>query len=435
MDDIASVLAAEQAEVQPWEALSDRWQRQLSAGLAGSEPPTCLVLPETQQALAGVMAAAHQQGWSVLPCGTASKLGWGGPAERAQLALSTQRLNRLVDHAAGDLTVTAEAGMTLAALQATLHQHGQFLPLDPAYPETATLGGIVATADSGSWRQQYGGVRDLTIGITFARADGQLARGGGRVVKNVAGYDLMKLMAGAWGTLGVISQLSFRVYPLPAASQTALLAGDAGAMAEAARVLRRSPLTPTAADGLGTGTAAQLGLGSAMALVVRFQSSRAGVERQIAWIKEWAQAQSVTVRCYGGDDEAALWQQLRQLTRSPAGTGAVTAKIGLRPSAAIAWLQALDAATEGSGRTLIHLRSGIGRLHLPQGSDRDRIAGLRSRCEAQGGYLTLLDAPAELKQQIDPWGYPGNALAPMRRLKQQFDPHRLLRPGGFVGGI
>jgi glycolate oxidase FAD binding subunit len=81
------------------------------------------------------------------------------------------------------------------------------------------------------------------------------------------------------------------------------------------------------------------------------------------------------------------------------------------------------------------LRSGIGRLHLPQGSDRDRIAGLRSRCEAQGGYLTLLDAPAELKQQIDPWGYPGNALAPMRRLKQQFDPHRLLRPGGFVGGI
>ncbi|NES72750.1 MAG: FAD-binding oxidoreductase, partial [Okeania sp. SIO2D1] len=199
---------------------------------------------------------------------------------QVDLVVSTQKLNRIVEHAVEDLTVSVEAGVKLADLQQRLRAAGQFLPLDPAYPETATLGGILATADAGSWRQRYGGVRDLVLGLSVVRADGEIAKAGGKVVKNVAGYDLMKLFVASYGTLGIISEVTLRTYPLLKASQTVAAAGDESAIAKLTESLLCSALTPTAIDLLSTRLVEDLALGNGFGLLVRFQSLGASVEEQ-----------------------------------------------------------------------------------------------------------------------------------------------------------
>src|ERR1700736_3791622 len=154
-------------------------------------------------------------GLGVIPRGSGSKDAWGNPPVRADLILSTARLDRIIEHAWADLTVSVEAGCTFATLQNTLAQHGQRIAVDPLWPEHGTVGGILSTNDSGTLRIRYGGFRDLIIGVTIALPDGTLASSGGKVVKNVAGYDLPKLVTGALGTLGIITRAIFRLHPLP----------------------------------------------------------------------------------------------------------------------------------------------------------------------------------------------------------------------------
>src|SRR5919197_1172126 len=182
--------------------------------------PEVVAAPGNQEEVAAAMAAASEHGLRIVPRGGGTKLGWGGPPRGLDVLLSLERLNRLVEHSAGDLTLVAEAGTTLGAVQQALAGDRQFLALDAPLSERATLGGIVSTSISGPMRQRYGSVRDQLIGITLARADGKLAKAGGKVVKNVAGYDLMKLLTGAFGTLGVVVRCAFRLYPLPEASGT-----------------------------------------------------------------------------------------------------------------------------------------------------------------------------------------------------------------------
>ncbi|MEO0406469.1 MAG: FAD-binding oxidoreductase, partial [Cyanobacteria bacterium P01_A01_bin.135] len=213
--------------VRPWSAVADLQADLAAAVLPNDKRPPVLAVayPETQAELSEVMALAHSQGWSVLPFGSGSKLAWGGLGQPVQLGVSTARLSQVVEHAAGDLTLTAEAGARVASLLPLLHQERQSFGFNPAYPERATLGGAIATADTGWMRQRYGGIRDMLIGISLVRADGQRAKAGGRVVKNVAGYDLMKLMTGSWGSLAVISEVTLRTYPQPAASKTLVMTG------------------------------------------------------------------------------------------------------------------------------------------------------------------------------------------------------------------
>ena len=419
------------AEIVSEENLAPNWQE----GITTNNHPSCLVSPYTPEALSQVMEIAHSHRWRVMPCGSGSKLTWGGLPSDIDLIISTQYLNRIIDHAVGDLTVTLEAGVKLADLQHTLNQAGQFLPLDPAYPESATLGGIVATTDSGSWRQRYGGVRDVIIGISFIRADGQIAEAGGRVVKNVAGYDLMKLFTGSYGTLGIISQLTMRVYPLGEAAGTFVLTGDNEVIAQASQTLLASTLTPTAADLLSASVVINQGIGQGMGLMVRFQSIAASVEQQSAHLEAIAQKLGLQASFYHDTEEQNLWQNLRQLVREPTSASAITCKMGLKPNAAVNFLAHLGEITSQDGWGIVHARSGLGQLHLDGEDSLNRVSKLRSRCQENSGFLTVLEAPTTLKQQLDPWGYTGNALDLMRRLKQRFDSENLLSPGSFVGGI
>src|SRR5579864_1984802 len=182
--------------------------------------PQMVAFPGTEQELAAALKWADQNGLAVVPRGGGTKLDWGNPPVRADLVLSTARLNRILEHAWADMTASVEAGATVQSFQDTLAQHGQRLAMDPLFSEHATIGGLLSTNDSGTLRLRFGSLRDLIIGATIALADGTLASSGGKVVKNVAGYDLPKLITGALGTLGIITRAVFRLHPSPRASRS-----------------------------------------------------------------------------------------------------------------------------------------------------------------------------------------------------------------------
>lgn len=404
-----------------WIDLADDLARRLSLALKQGASPAAVAYPANQNQLAEVMAVAHRHGWRVLVCGAASKLGWGG-LSAVDLVISTERLNRLVEHAVGDLTVTVEAGMPFAELQRQLAQADQFLAIDPAYADSATVGGIVATGDTGALRQRYGSVRDMLIGISFVRYDGQGAAAGGRVVKNVAGYDLMKLFTGSYGSLGAIAQLTFRTYPMQEASSTVLFSGPSAAIASLFQAVRRSPLTPVALDLLTPNLAET----DQLALAARFQAIEAGVVEQVDRLLQLGQAEGLSAQVLTAAEDEGFWQRLGERIWNQA--EAPVAKVGLNPAAAATWLEQLDSTLAAR----IHAR-GIGLVRLvPEAAE---VEALRSQLQAADGYLVLLKAPRELRQQVDIWGYSGNALPVMRAIKAQFDPQGRLSPGRFVGGI
>ncbi|MEH2397833.1 FAD-binding oxidoreductase [Nostoc sp.] len=420
----ASIVGEENA-VCLWENIELGQQKRIQQAIASGNPPSCIVYPRSQQQLAAVIATAHSNNWRVLPCGNSSKLNWGGLVKGIDVVVSTERINQLIEHAVGDLTITVEAGMKFSDLQALLAKSRQFLALDPTTPHLATIGGIVATGDTGSLRQRYGSVRDQLLGITFVRADGQVAKAGGRVVKNVAGYDLMKLFTGSYGTLGFISQLTFRVYPLAEASGTVVLTGTAEAVSQAANILRGSGLTPVQADLLSTKLVSSLGLGEGLGLIARFQSISESVKEQSNRVLEVGQKLGLNGAIYVDDDEASLWQRLQERIHYTATESVITCKIGVLPTAAVEILTQVELG-------LIHIASGLGLLQL---EGKNQVLKVRDRTQAHGGFLTILKAPVAVKEQIDVWGYTGNALPLMRGIKEQFDSKNILSPGRFVGGI
>lgn len=418
---------------------SDRILTPESLDLPTYLTPAAVVYPTTEAELSAVMACAHQHRWRVIPCGSGSKLAWGGIGGGVDLMVSTARLNQVIDHAVGDMTLTAQAGVKLADLVPRLAQHNQFLAVDPTYADQATLGGIVATGDTGALRQGYGGLRDMLIGISFGRYDGAIAKAGGRVVKNVAGYDLMKLLTGSYGTLGVISQLTFRLYPVQDGSKTVVVTGEASSVDALASALRRSPLTPVALDILSPVLTKHLGYGERLALLARFQSIGPGVEEQVNTLREMAgtaAGTALSTQVLEGADDVHIWatvqDALLQKTAAPEPEPepAIVAKVGLSPAQAVAWLEQLP---PGSWARL-HAASGIGTVRLVAAT-AETVEQLRRRCTMAGGYLTLLEAPLSLKKTVDVWGYSGDALGTMKALKAQFDPHNTLSPGRFVGGL
>ncbi len=432
-------LVGSNSQIVNWENIPSNWKEKILRTVNSNDFSTYLIYPHTQKALSQVIKYASDRRLNLIPCGSGSKLSWGGLTKDISLLVSTKYLNRIIEHAVDDLTVTVESGISLTELQDTLKQTGQFLALDPSYPEDATIGGIIATADSGSLRTRYGGVRDMLLGLSFVRADGQIAKAGGRVVKNVAGYDLMKLFTGSYGTLGVICQATFRLYPLPEASTTAVLTGENEAIATATKTLLASTLTPTAADLLSASVVDRLQIGGSMGLIVRFQSISESVKEQITILESIAKQVGLQTSLYEDADEEQLWQRLQEImrsrsasseTRSPASIEKITCKIGVLPNAAVETLNVLD------GLGIIRASSGLGQLNLENSEEAiDIIKKMRSHCEHNRGFLTILEAPVTIKKQLDPWGYTGNALEIMRKIKKQFDPENILSPDRFVGGI
>lgn len=381
--------------------------------------PSYLVIPNSKAILSQFLNVCYEQGWVILPIGNGTKIDWGKPPHNCDVMVSTKKINTIIDHAVDDLTVTVESGMKIKDLQEFLALKGQFLPINPCFPESATIGGIVATANTGSWRQRYGGVRDLLLGISFLRGDGKEAKAGGRVVKNVAGYDLMKLFTGSYGNLGIITDVTFRLFPLPENSLTLVITGEKESIYQLQKTVSASSLTPTAADLISESLVKTLDLGYRLGLIFRFQGITQSVNQQSSEIQAWSKQLNLSILTYENQAELELWQDLPQKTYVTESEDTVTCKVGILPHEAVNLMSAFD------GYGLINISSGIGNLSLNKGVKSHQIMNLRQFCEDRGGFLTILTAPISLKKQIESWGYVGNSFKMMQTIKQNFDPQNV----------
>jgi glycolate oxidase FAD binding subunit len=384
--------------------------------------PSVVARPGSADEVARALQVACAVGAGVIPRGGGTQTALGMPPGRYDLALDLTGLDRVLEYEPADLTVTVEAGMPLAALQAHLGERGQWLPLDPPVTPAATIGGVLAVNASGPARIAFGTARDLVIGMTVAMADGRIVKFGGRVVKNVAGYDLSKLHIGALGTLGVILQASFKVAPQPKALHTLTVASaDAGSLMRLAFAVRDASLP-------ATGIALSRPAGASEArLLLRFAGSAAAVERSLLETGRMARAE-------GLDAEQAPDGAWREAAEVRALGGATVIRVSDRPSRsgeAIARLSALG------GDVLSYPTAGAsyGRVIALSEASYEAVRTLRTAVEAGGGASVVESAPVAAKGAIGVWGRPRGGDTMMRRLKQEMDPQSTLNSGRLEQGI
>ena len=363
--------------------------------------------PETVAALAEALRDADRADAVVAIAGAGSKAGWGGRGASPDRVVRTTGLTGVVEHARGDLVVTALAGTPLADVQQALAPTGQWLPLDPPEP-TATLGGVVATAASGPHRVRYGTPRDLLIGVTVVLADGTVAKSGGKVVKNVAGYDLGRLLTGSFGTLGVVASCTFKLQPVAPERRVVSVSVDRPGVVAAA--LARSTTTPVAAEWDGD---------RAHVLV---ESSPAAADAMAAELA--ADLGGIVADRVPDGFGARPWQE-----------GDVALKLTPRLSALDAVVDAVR-ATSPAARLSAHVGSGVvwAGVRADPETAADLVTTLRAQTAAYDGSVVVVDAPDDVKDGVDVWG-PVRGLEVMRRIKERFDPAGRLNAGRFVGGI
>jgi glycolate oxidase FAD binding subunit len=379
--------------------------------------------PTSTQEVSQVLRAGAAHGLAVVPRGRGTKMTWGRPPSRVDLVVDLSRMDAVLDHAAGDLIVEAQAGTRLRDVQAAVSGAGQRLALDEPVGG-ASIGGTLATNTSGPGRLAVGTARDLLIGVTVVRADGVVAKAGGRDVKNVAGYDLGKLVVGSFGTLAVVTEAVFRLHPLPAARSVVVQELDDAAQAQRlVQAVVHAQVVPSAVEvhwrHEGRGTVAVL-----------LEGIEAGVQGRtrttLGLLGEGADA---------GAELPAWWGRLPWST----GQTAVKATFALSGLARVLHCARTAAADAGVALDLSG-SGGAGVLYAAVPADADvravsEVVGrLRATCTSVGGSVVVVDGPPEVKTAVDTWG-PVPALDLMRRVKDQFDPEHRLAPGRFVGGI
>jgi glycolate oxidase FAD binding subunit len=389
--------------------------------------PSLVVEPGSEQELANVLKLANTAGLAVIPRGGATKQEWGNRPARADVILSTPRLNRVIEHAWADLTVSVEAGCTIAKLQETLAKHGQRLALDALWPERATVGGVLSTNDSGALRLRFGSLRDLVIGATVALADGTVASSGGKVVKNVAGYDLPKLITGAFGTLAVVTRAIFRLHPLPREVRTiSCVTRD---VHEAQRLVLAIQNSKLAHSALQICCAAEM----QPRVDVLFEGTEAGLTAQVEQVKSLMGSATIT------DEGKDVWDARQRINSAGKGRDAdfAVAKFATLPARMAETIEVIATRSRADLRWSVAAQAtGIGwaRLEGEASAMVSVLRELRADLERDGGSLVMAHRPASLAPR-DAWGSSGDALPLMNAVKRQFDPLGTLNPGRFLGGI
>jgi glycolate dehydrogenase FAD-binding subunit len=346
----------------------------------------------------------------------------------ANVVLSLEHLNAPIEHSAGDLVATVAAGATLAEVNTLLRRGGQWLPLDPPDPKRSTIGKIVAANDSGPRRHRYGTPRDLILGIEMVLADGRVAKAGGRVVKNVAGYDLARLMCGSYGSLAIITSATFKLSPVSAASRTLIVeVPDVESLGELARAVAAAPVTPSALE-----------LESPPhRLLIRFETTAAAADRQAVVVGELCTAGGVSFTIVADAAERGAWRAYEARIWEGPGT---LLKVAVLPTDVPGLVDELARAALANGVTWsAGGRAALGVLYFRLTNNDDchgRIAAeLRHRARAGGGSLVIVSTDAVDGGEVDRWGDIGDALPLMRAVKARFDPNGILNPGGGPGGL
>src|SRR5712691_8617246 len=392
------------------------------------------VTPASREELAETLHAADSRGEAVAPVGGGTQLDLGMPPTRLDLVIETTQLNNVVEYEPADLTVTVEAGLPFADLQKQLAEQGQFLALDPPAAPGATIGGLIATNASGPLRFAYGTARDLVIGTRVANPDGTVTHAGGRVVKNVAGSDLNKLHIGALGTLGIIVELSFKLAPIPPATNTVVgQFSDADGARGIINAVVQSPLSPMAIELLGPRAASTAALPEAMLVVFRVGGYPQAVERQVRDL-------SALVTQHGGqrvETADTVWDDLAGM-RVAAQRGDVVVKAAVPLVESTGVVEILERRLVGLDPLVwAHAGNGIAYATCAAPTDSAVLRDIRSDVAALGANASLViqRCPVELKRALDVWGDPGSSVALMRALKAKLDPNNTLNPGRYVGGI
>jgi glycolate oxidase FAD binding subunit len=401
--------------------------------------PNAVALPSSEAEVAAVLREAALAEMVVVPWGAGTRQDLGRPLERVDLVLSLEKLNRVVDYVPADMTITVEAGMRFAELQALTARHGQTVSLDPPRAAGATIGGIVATAAAGPRRMAYGGVRDFLLGARVALPDGRVIKAGGKVVKNVAGYDLSKLFAGSLGTLGVITEVSLKLRPLPADSRTLLFGfAELGPAMAAAEAILNSELLPAALAVLTPEVARRLAAPGPVSLAVALEETAENNAYQAKRVSEMLPAGAAAVTLAGAA-ESEFWDSIREYGDRFAATfrikvNTVVSDVGPQ----------LEDCLRSPGpvrfEAVAYVPGGTVMLYgFANGSEAGAVAEAAqarlAAANAAGGSAVLESAPVALRRQVDVWGPARPEWKIVEGIRETFDAGRTLNRGRFVGRV
>ncbi len=380
-----------------------------------------VLTPSNTDEVAVILHAANAEKLAVEPAGGRTKLTWGSRVT-PRMQLSTTRLTGIREHVWQDMTATVATGTPWSAMQRELIRHNQRVALDPLFPDPATVGGIIATNDSGVLRRRYGSLRDLVLGMTIVLADGTIARSGGKVVKNVAGYDLPKLLTGSFGTLGIITEVTFRLHPLPAS--TLNLTARSASITQLADLMHRITAAPLSLE----------------AMQLRNEDADFALDIQLASEPDALRNQEQQLRALADDcaltpSDANIWFARERLFAEPDATVLKVSSLPSKLSAIVGATAILDTQPNTHAHCIAE-PTGIATVAFS--ATPENLAtltnDLRSRLRAHGGNAVLLRRGL-LPHSVDSWGDPPAAIDLMRAIKKEFDPARILNPGRFVGGI
>lgn len=419
---------------------------QLGAYAVDGLAPRAVVSPGSAEEISKLLAYANTEKMAVVPRGNGTKMKTGGIPRKLDLVLSMLRINRITEHDVPNLSLSVEAGITLEAVQQKLASTGKgsFLPLDPPYVEKATIGGIIATNGSGPRRYLYSSARDLLLGLKAVLPNGDVVAFGGKTVKNVSGYDMTKLMIGSWGALGIITEITTKLLPLPEASATLLVSFDDLAKAGAlTKGVLHSALLPSAMELMDANAAEKLGRKGRYLVAFSLEGVQEAVERQTGEISEMAKSEGAgEAALLKGADDVTFWRRVRDLAIASGAPVILRSDFVISKQAEILGNYQRWAQAAGVGCAFVgHAGNGTLTSYILENGleKRDAIVDLIGKFTAeavkQNGNLIVEAAPRDVKDRVSVWGQPRNDYGVMRRLKEEMDPVGVLNPGRFVGGI
>ncbi|MDN4523049.1 FAD-binding oxidoreductase [Fictibacillus sp. NE201] len=405
------------------------------------------VFPQTEEEIQGILEYAGEHDKKIAIQGSGSKRGFGGQTDKADILLSLSKYKGIVEHTVGNMTITVKAGTTFHELQTYLAQHQQRVSLDPAWPEHATIGGIVASNESGPKRLGYGSSRDVVIGLRLVYPDGSIIRSGGKVVKNVAGYDMNKLFIGSMGTLGVVSEVVLKLRPLAKYESLVLLTfpdGNLETVRLFANSLLESVLEPVALELLNPALSEKLTGNKVYTLAISFEDVENAVHYQEEFVKRISPSQT-HMEILQQEKAHAFWERFCILKPNGIQSSAepettVTVKISVTNLDVLQVLKESD-LLQDSHNLVIHGHGGLGHglcQVILEGTGDDilrAITYLRQFAESLNGYLIVTHLPFALRQQISVWGNQPSYFYLLEGIKAKVDPKRILNHKRFVGGI